>query len=123
MKVPTASVYCSRKRASAMASRKARWPMFSVYHDGLGSDPVIVVGSVILSVGFTTQEFYPEGFDGKSRLHRARRNGQSDGGPPDFERSQANRLQPHEIEGGVARKKGNDARRLTKGRRTGGGRD
>src|SRR5215831_10339835 len=51
MKVPTASVYCSRKRASAMASRNARWPMFSVYHDGLGNDPVIVVGSVMVSVG------------------------------------------------------------------------
>src|SRR5690349_15974617 len=102
MNVPTASVYCSRNRASAMASRKARDPMFSVYHEGRGNDPVIVVGSVILSVGFCTREFYSEGFDGKSRLHRARRDGQSDGGPPDVERSHGHRVQPHERKGGVA---------------------
>src|SRR5215471_1896473 len=102
MNVPTASVYCSRKRASAMASRNARWPMFSVYHDGRGSDPVIVVGSVILSVGFSTQEFYSEGFDGKSRLHRPRRNGQSDGGPPHGQGTHGHGVQPHQIEGRVA---------------------
>src|SRR4051812_12309260 len=52
MKVPTASVYCSRKRASAIASRNARWPICSVYHAGRGNDPVIVVGSVRESVVF-----------------------------------------------------------------------
>src|SRR5512138_288166 len=52
MNVPTASVYCSRKRASAMASRNARWPICSVYHAGRGSDPVIVVGSMRESVAF-----------------------------------------------------------------------
>src|SRR3954468_6889508 len=55
MNVPTASVYCSRKRASAIASRNARWPICSVYHDGRGSEPVMVVGKVRESDGFNVQ--------------------------------------------------------------------
>src|SRR5215475_9822880 len=102
MKVPTASVYCSRKRASAMASRKARGPRFSVYHAGRGRDPVIVVGSVIVSVVLVMtsgsinvrlkpdatggQKFYPEESDGESRLRGSWCDGQPDGGPPDGQR-------------------------------------
>src|SRR4051812_48600188 len=110
MNVPTASVYCSRKRASAMASRNARWPMFSVYHAGRGSDPVIVVGSVRESVVLIMSDlkFYFEERDGKSRLRGARRDGQSDGGAPDDEGSQGDRIQPHEVEGGVADRERHD---------------
>src|SRR5215207_5347684 len=43
--VPTASVYCSRNRASAIASLNGRAARFSVYHVGRGSDPVMVAGS------------------------------------------------------------------------------
>src|SRR2546423_1262112 len=60
MNVPTASVYCSRKRVSAIASRNARWPICSVYHDGRGSDPVIVVGSVRESVTLVISAGGPE---------------------------------------------------------------
>src|SRR5213078_3309819 len=102
MNVPTASVYCSRNRASAMASRNARWPICSVYHAGRGSDPVIVVGNVILSAGFFTHEFYPEGAYGESRqggrLRGARRDGRQHGGPPDGEGPQGHWLQPHGVE-------------------------
>src|SRR3954466_12812326 len=102
MKVPTASVYCSRKRASAIASRNARWPICSVYHAGRGSDPVIVVGNVILSVGFfINTKSYSEGRDGESRLRRARRDGRQHGGPADGERPHGDRLQPHGVEGGL----------------------
>src|SRR3954466_14052901 len=102
MKVPTASVYCSRKRASAIASRNARWPICSVYHAGRGSDPVIVVGNVIVSVGLFTAKFYPEGAHGESRqsgrLRGTRRDGRQHGGPADGERPQGHRLQPHGVE-------------------------
>src|SRR5262245_27058284 len=46
MKVATASVYCSRNRASAIASRNGRLSSVAVYQAGRGSDPVMVAGSV-----------------------------------------------------------------------------
>ena len=41
------STYCSRKRLVTIASRNDRMPRFSVYQLGRGSDPVIVVGSMM----------------------------------------------------------------------------
>ena len=38
---------------STIASRNARVPMFSVYQDGLGSEPMIVVGSSSPSVALS----------------------------------------------------------------------
>src|SRR5690349_19442906 len=102
MNVPTASGHCSRNRASAMARRMARDTMVCVDREGRGNGAVIVVVSVILSVGFCAREFYSEGLDGNSRLQGAGRDGQSDGGPPGVERSDGQRVQPHERKGGVA---------------------
>src|SRR5689334_10024696 len=108
MKVPTASVYCSRNRASAMASRNARRPRFSVYQAGRGSDPVIVVGRMIVSVvfvmrpAFSRTKSYSEESDGESRLRGSRRDGQPDGGPPDDQGPHGHGIQPHEIKGGLA---------------------
>src|SRR5499427_2220019 len=43
----TASTYCSRNWLFTIASRKLREPRFWVYQLGRGSEPVIVVGSMI----------------------------------------------------------------------------
>src|SRR3974377_336709 len=42
-----ASTYCSRNWLFTIASRKLRMPRFSLYQLGRGSDPVIVVGSMM----------------------------------------------------------------------------
>src|SRR5687767_16000470 len=51
----SASTYCSRNREITIASRNERFPRFSVYQLGRGSEPVIVVGMttslVALSIG------------------------------------------------------------------------
>src|SRR5688572_8689329 len=51
----SASTYCSRNREITIASRNDRFPRFSVYQLGRGSEPVIVVGMttslVALSIG------------------------------------------------------------------------
>src|SRR5678816_3362302 len=49
----SASTYCSRKRDVTIASRNDRVPRFSVYQLGLGSDPVMVVGSSFPAVAFS----------------------------------------------------------------------
>src|SRR5437588_9837037 len=46
-KQASASSYCSRKRRVTIASRNMRVPRFSVYQLGRGSEPVIVVGSMM----------------------------------------------------------------------------
>src|SRR5262245_43187085 len=51
-----ASTYCSRNRDVTIASRNDRVPRFSVYQLGRGSEPVIVVGSVIPAVAFNMCE-------------------------------------------------------------------
>jgi hypothetical protein len=51
-----ASTYCSRNRDVTIASRNDRVPRFSVYQLGRGSEPVIVVGSVIPAVAFNMSE-------------------------------------------------------------------
>src|SRR6188474_2074978 len=52
----SASTYCSRKREITIASRNDRVPRFSVYQLGRGSEPVIVVGSMIPAVAFNMTE-------------------------------------------------------------------
>src|SRR6188508_876042 len=52
----SASTYCSRNRDVTIASRNDRVPRFSVYQLGRGSEPVIVVGSVIPAVAFNMCE-------------------------------------------------------------------
>src|SRR5687767_8169238 len=52
-----ASTYCSRNRDSTIASRNDRVPRFSVYQLGRGSEPVIVVGSMIPAVAFNMYRF------------------------------------------------------------------
>src|SRR4029453_4077648 len=47
-----ASTYCSRNRDVTIASSNERVPKFSVYQLGRGSEPVIVVGSMIPAVAF-----------------------------------------------------------------------
>src|SRR5438477_9953127 len=42
-----ASTYCSRNRLITIASRNDLMPRFSVYQLGRGSEPVIVVGSIV----------------------------------------------------------------------------
>src|SRR5688500_4373600 len=53
----SASTYCSRNRDVTIASRNDRVPRFSVYQLGRGSEPVIVVGSVIPAVAFNMSQF------------------------------------------------------------------
>src|SRR5678815_5969484 len=50
MKHASVSSYCSRNRASTMASRKVRVPRFSRYQLGRGRDPVMVVARARLAV-------------------------------------------------------------------------
>ena len=57
---------------------------------------------------------------GESRLRGSRRDGQSDGGPPDGEGPHSHRLQPHEIEGGLADQERHGVRRHAEGRVPGG---
>src|ERR1044072_2971900 len=52
----SASTYCSRNRDVTIASRNDRVPRFSVYQLGRGSEPVIVVGSMIPAVAFNRSE-------------------------------------------------------------------
>ena len=52
----SASTYCSRNRDVTIASRNERVPRFSVYQLGRGSEPVIVVGSMIPAVAFSICE-------------------------------------------------------------------
>ena len=47
IEVETASTYCSRNWLFTIASRKLRMPRFSVYQLGRGSEPVMVVGSMM----------------------------------------------------------------------------
>src|SRR5215208_6614756 len=49
----SASTYCSRNREITIASRNDRFPRFSVYQLGRGSEPVIVVGSILPAVAFS----------------------------------------------------------------------
>src|SRR4026207_1376508 len=57
----SASTYCSRNRDVTIASRNDRVPRFSVYQLGRGSEPVIVVGSVIPAVAFNMYRFPQSG--------------------------------------------------------------
>ena len=54
-----ASTYCSRNRDVTIASRNDLVPKFSVYQLGRGSDPVMVVGSMIPAVAFNIVEASP----------------------------------------------------------------
>src|SRR4249919_1458988 len=45
--MPTMSTYCSRNWLFTIASRKLRIPRFCVYQLGRGSEPVMVVGSIM----------------------------------------------------------------------------
>jgi hypothetical protein len=49
----SASTYCSRNRVITIASRNDRFPRFSVYQLGRGSEPVIVVGSIFPAVALS----------------------------------------------------------------------
>src|SRR5689334_24028342 len=52
-----ASTYCSRNRLITIASRNDLIPRFSVYQLGRGSDPVIVVASILPAVALIMSGF------------------------------------------------------------------
>src|SRR5690349_10688155 len=56
----TASTYCSRNWLFTIASRKLREPRFCVYQLGRGSEPVIVVGSMMSLVARSMTGISPE---------------------------------------------------------------
>src|SRR5262249_23088080 len=56
----TASTYCSRNWLFTIASRKLREPRFWVYQLGRGSEPVIVVGSMMSLVARSMTGISPE---------------------------------------------------------------
>src|SRR5215471_11786155 len=95
---------------STIASRKVREPRFSVYQLGLGSEPMMVVGSTRPLVAFSTEPLlstrgvqlsytqvrYREARGNgryEGRLRGARPDGCSDRGP-----GRRRRLRPHSLE-------------------------
>src|SRR6185369_1142507 len=57
--MPTVSTYCSRNWLFTIASTKLRMPRFCVYQLGRGSEPVIVVGSILSLVARSMAAFLP----------------------------------------------------------------